>query len=176
MLAHFSARSLKNKKKTTKKFHIFLYENYPLKLTYILEWSLISRITQILRTIWNIFYYFLKNLAQFSAEKQSPKNKRTYPEKISYIFWKNYALKISCIMEWSLTWPIITTLCSLWKISYIFLQKKKASALSRPKPEKQKKQKEKAPKTKLKNTNQNPPLKTWKKCIYISGWRLTADG
>ena len=80
-------------------------------------------------------------------------------------------------MEWSLTWPIMTTLCSLWKISYIFLQKKKKLAhFPGPSLKSKKKTKRKSPKNKTKKYKPKPPLKTWKKCIYISGWRLTADG
>ena len=51
------------------------------------------------------------------------KRRKNYPKKISYIFWKNYALKFSYILEWSLIQPTTTTLYSLWKISYTFPKK-----------------------------------------------------
>ena len=46
------------------------------------------------------------------------KQKKIILKKVSYFFRKNYALKIFVLLEWSLIWPIILTLDSIWKIYY----------------------------------------------------------
>ena len=81
-------------------------------------------------------------------------------------------------MEWSLTWPIMTTLCSLWKISYIFLQKKKKLAhFPGPSLKSKKKTKRKSPKNKTKKYKPKSPWKHEKNVFIFldDGWRLTAD-
>lgn len=50
------------------------------------------------------------------------KQKKIILKKVSYFFRKNYALKIFVLLEWSLIWPIILTLDSIWKIYYTFLK------------------------------------------------------
>ena len=87
-------------------------KNYALKTSYILEWSLISPITEILGVLWKIFYNFLKKLELIFS--LALKVEKTYPE-------KNNALKIFYILEESqISLPFEKISYIYRKISYTF--------------------------------------------------------
>ena len=74
---------------------------------------------------------------EYALSKPKCKMKIIIPWKFFYIFRKNYVLKVSYILKWSLLWPTITTFWSFRK-NFLYFTEKNPSTISNPKPKIQK--------------------------------------